>query len=190
MAKPPSCARQLQSVGCAACWVMAALLCATMAWSREFVASEGELRAAVTVGVLRFTTWQDTVLQPDEDLQLCLVGKPISGPFLLPVAGATRIGNRVLRVNVLKNNELNRCQALVLGAKVKPEKLAALADFAQRNRILTVCDGCVAAAADLAMITLKLERDRVRFDVNLQQSTAAQIRLDASLLELASRVRK
>ncbi|MBI5041734.1 MAG: hypothetical protein HZB57_11215, partial [Gammaproteobacteria bacterium] len=57
------------------------LLAAPVAWALE--ASEPELRAAVVVGILRFTSWPGT---PSEGIRLCTLGAPGSEPVLLSLA--------------------------------------------------------------------------------------------------------
>lgn len=161
------------------------------AHAQEFAAVEGELRAAVTVGVLRFTSWEDKTSGPPSDkLQVCLIGQPVSEPYLLPVDGVAHVGNRSLLVDSVKNETWDHCQAFVIGAKTQPDKFADLLAYAETHNVLTVCDGCGLTDIPQAMITLKVVQQRVRFEVNLQRASAADIRLDASLLELASLVRK
>ncbi len=156
-----------------------------------YSAMEGELRAAVTVGVLRFTSWNDReLLSTSDELSLCLVGSPISEPYLVPANGVAKVGKKNLNVSLLGGEDWSQCHSFVIGSKVKQERVRTILSYAQANNSLTVCDGCAERVDQDMMITLRLDDQRVRFEVNLAKALAANIRLDASLLELASQVRK
>lgn len=193
MAKPPSRQRITKGISRVRAWLMAAIVtCSSFVpvYGVEYSAVEGELRAAVTVGVLRFTSWTGNEAVNDTTLKVCLVGSPISEPFLLPVNGTAQVGAKHLLVAKLGESGWEQCQAFVIGAKAKEATYSHLLEFAQSHHALTICDGCSAELAESTMITLLLEKQRVRFEVSLQRAHAAEIRLDASLLELASLVRK
>jgi len=155
--------------------------------AKDFTAMEGQLRAAVTVGVLRFTSWQDPA---QNAIELCLIGKPISEPFLLPVDGEANIGRKVLTVRRAKPAKWQGCHALVMGGQLSDVHSKAALVYAAAQHVLTVCDGCSSTVAPDTMIQLRLEKKRVRFEVNLGKANDAAVRLDASLLELATDVRK
>lgn len=175
--------------------VALALVLGNLSWSvRANPASEpasaGELRAAATIGVLRFTSWPAGSPAPSDELGVCLSGQPDGEAFLLPASGAVVIGNKPLRVQALAKDDWAHCGVFVVGGGTSLAEFIALAQHAEVNGVLTVCDGCIDSARELAMITLNMEEARVAFNVNLQKAIAANVRLDASLLELAARVTK
>lgn len=153
-------------------------------------AVEGQLRAAVAVGVLRWTSWLDSAAENNPNLKICLVGEPVSEPYLLPIGGTRKIGKKNIIVESLENETWQSCQAFVLGDDVKFETMSRLFKFAESNSALTMCDGCSKHGVKHSMIILRLEKQRVRFEVNLLKTQEAKIHLDASLLELASQVRR
>ncbi len=169
------------------CMLVAPLLSFTELHATDFAAMEGQLRAAVTVGVLRFTTWQP----PKKNaIELCLIGNPISEPFLLPVDGEANIGRKVLAVRRAKPPKWQGCHALVMGEQLSEAHSKAALAYAAAQQVLTVCDGCSSKIASDTMIQLNLEKQRVRFQINLSKANDAAVQLDASLLELATEVRK
>lgn len=152
--------------------------------------SAAELRAAATVGVLRFTSWPQGSPAPSDQLGVCLSGQPDGEAFLLPASGAVVIGDKPMRVQALSKDDWAQCQVFVVGGDTSFAEFMALAQHAEVNGVLTVCDGCIDSARELAMITLNMDEARVAFNVNLKKASAANIRLDASLLELAAQVTK
>ena len=185
-------------IGCLKKWFyrlfgVAALACVAFTpvlQAKDFTAMEGQLRAAVTVGVLRFTSWQN--LSKAGAIDLCLLGKPISEPFLLPVDGEAHIGHKTLNVRKAKasSRAWQGCHALVMGERLSAAQSSAALAYAADAHVLTVCDGCAKEVASGVMIKLRLEEKRVRFEVNLAKANAAKVHLDASLLELATKVSK
>lgn len=174
--------------------VALALVLGNLSWSvranpESEPASAGELRAAATIGVLRFTSWP-AGSPPSDELGVCLSGQPDGEAFLLAASGAVVIGDKPLRVQALTKGDWAHCRVFVVGGGTSLAEFIALAQHAEVNGVLTVCDGCIDSARELAMITLDMEEARVAFNVNLQKAIAANIRLDASLLELAARVTK
>lgn len=159
------------------------------AWANP---TEAELRAAVIVAIMRFTTWPtagaDTGAAPN--LEVCLSGAPESADHLLRVSGQQKVAGRTLQVKNLPDVDLASCQALVLGQKLSREALMALLQSADEHSILTVCDGCDINRHEGIIIHLTLRKQRVNFEVNLAKAKSKGLALDAQLLELASVVRK
>ncbi len=111
-------------------------------------------------------------------------------PYLVPANGVAKVGKKSLNVSRPGGEDWSQCHSFVIGSKLKPERVRTILSYAQANNSLTVCDGCTERVDQDMMITLRLDDQRVRFEVNLAKAVAANIRLDASLLELASQVRK
>jgi hypothetical protein len=148
--------------------------------------SEGELRAAVIVAIMRFTAWPAA---EKPVLEVCLVGKPISQNTLLSIDGEQKVAGRALRVNPQRRT-LEDCQVLILGEGVGEAEYERLITEADERAILTVCDGCKRGLGEDAIIQLRLRQQKVSFEVNLLRARSSGIALDAQLLELATVVRK
>jgi len=150
--------------------------------------SEGELRAAVIVAIMRFTSWGPAA--PERPvIDVCLLGKPISESVLLSVGGGQTVATRALNVRAVKH-KLDACQVMVIGEEVSEPEYEQLMVEADDRSILTVCDGCRRGLGEDAIIQLKLRQQRVSFEVNLSRAKSSGVALDAQLLELAAVVRK
>lgn len=154
--------------------------------------TEAELRAAVIVAIMRFTTWPsanvDTGTVPN--LSVCLLGAPESADHLLRVSGQQKVAGRTLHVTNLADVDLATCQTLVLGQELSRETLMTALQNADGHSILTICDGCDMSRHESIVIHLTLRKQRVNFEVNLAKAKSKGLALDAQLLELASVVRK
>jgi hypothetical protein len=152
--------------------------------------TEAELRAAVIVAIMRFTTWPSTETLVPSNLFVCLSGEPNSASHLLRVSGDQKVAGRVLQVKNLPGPDITSCQVLVLGAGLSREDLATRLQASDKHSILTVCDGCENSRQEDTIIYLTLRKQRVNFEVNLAKAKSNGLALDAQLLELASVVRK
>jgi hypothetical protein len=150
--------------------------------------SEGELRAAVIVAILRFTSWQVDPMDKSM-LEVCLAGKPVSEAVLLSISGEQKVATRVLNVRPVKR-PLDACQVVVIGEDVNEVEYERLIAEANEKSMLTVCDGCRRGLGEDAIIQLRLRQQRVSFEVNLSRARSSGVALDAQLLELATVVRK
>lgn len=152
-----------------------------------------ELRAAVIVAILRFTSWQAVVPTTEgSQVRLCTVGRPPSARFLQSASGVQKVGGHKLVVDELKPSEVlnGQCNALVIGPQLSGGELTQQLAQVDAQALLTICDGCRGLSVAETIIQLDLHRQRVRFEVNLAKARANGVMLDAQLLELASVVRK
>lgn len=169
--------------------LLGSLICSTcIALNAAEAPSEGELRAAVIVAIMRFTSWE-TVAAENPLLNVCLLGKPVSGAVLLAVSGEQKVAARTLNVRPIQRN-IDDCQVMVIGADIDNEVYEQRIAQADGQSILTVCDGCRRGLGDDAIIQLKLRQQRVSFEVNLARARSNGVALDAQLLELAAVVRR
>ena len=150
--------------------------------------SEGELRAAVIVAIMRFTSWESV---PSEKtvLDVCLVGKPMSAAVLLAISGEQKVATRTLSVRSAQG-DIAQCQALVIGEDIDDDEYEQLIVHTDGQSVLTVCDGCRRGLGEDAIIQLRLRQQRVSFEVNLARARSNNVALDAQLLELAALVRR
>ncbi len=171
-------------------WLVRCLLCvATFSFCHAVAApSEGELRAAVIVAIMRFTSWQAEPLDKSV-LNVCLAGKPISEAVLLAISGEQKVAARALSVRPVRR-QLDACQIVVIGEDVNEVEYERLIAEANEKSMLTVCDGCRRGLGEDAIIQLRLRQQRVSFEVNLSRARSSGVALDAQLLELATVVRK
>lgn len=150
--------------------------------------TEGELRAAVIVAIMRFTSWE-AVASEKTVLDVCLVGKPVSAAVLLSISGEQKVAARALNVRPVQADTDN-CQVMIIGEDIDDDEFEQLIARTDGRPILTVCDGCRRGLGEDAIIQLRLRQQRVSFEVNLVRARSNNVALDAQLLELAAVVRR
>ncbi|WP_440903990.1 YfiR family protein [Catenovulum sp. SX2] len=146
---------------------------------------EASLRAAVIVGILRYTK-----IAIDSDagqIRMCSVGEPYSESKLKQVSTSLRVQGNTLDFAVIANanvssQRLAKCDVLITGE-----------DFSFDNAILnqyqglSICDGCTQPNADYVVELIKNDK-RIGFNVNLILAEKRKVTFSSSLLELASKV--
>ena len=169
---------------------------ACLAQPRVQSVAEPKIRAAVIVKILQFTSWEKREL-PDE-VTVCVIGEPVSQNELLKFDPPKKMGKKTIKVERVSSKSLkgentreqHGCDITVLGEKFTKNAYKSLAEKFETQGILTICDGCDRSFAKDSMIDLVLVDQRLNFNVNLGHAKSANIRLDSSMLELASEVRQ
>ena len=149
-------------------------------------AREPELRAAVILGILRYTVWP--AAQRDVPaIEVCIVGDPPSAPSLLAISNRRSFAGRRLRVLALPAREsaTHTCHVAVLGHGSSVTDAKRLAG----HRVLTICDACNGAEKQ-STIRLLRRRNRIAFDVDLGQATRDGFSFGSAMLELAAKLRR
>lgn len=158
------------------------------------IAQEPQLRAAVILGVVRFTSWPEGA--PGDTLTFCMVGKPISEPVLKRVAATRTLLNKPISVRLYKSDvarlqspAIQACNIAVVGSGSLQESLAKVLQKIPDKPILIICDGCT-QLQDYSSIVLKQEEGKIRFSADLVNAGKRKLTFSSSLLELASEVKQ
>ncbi len=148
--------------------------------------SESDLRAAVIVGILRFSS------QPKHEAgpyRLCLTGEPPSSGKLQGSAGLGMGNNRSLLVDVLEKDRTPAgCAAIVLGPGLDKLRQRAIVKQAAAAGSIVLCDDCVDDS--LAHASLQRKGDRILFSVDAALAREAQVSFSSQLLKLAVSVKQ
>ena len=146
-------------------------------------AKESELRAAIILGIVRFTRWPESA-EVKNSLNLCLAGKPRSAEILGSISGKHRYKEIPINIHHIDNavKRQVQCHAIVTGSSGANTLPSA------KHGILTICDGCNATLNN-PMVSLIRKNNRIGFEINLDVSKSAGISFSSSLLELASNIR-
>ncbi len=147
--------------------------------------TEDDLRAQVILGILRFVQWEGGV-RP-EPLSLCLLGKPESAEKLLSLDGRTLWEGVTLKVSRQSVTQVEQCDVAVTGP-LKSKFFRLLTARAEQHSVLTICDKCARRSLSYSMLNIVKQSDKIRFRVDITKVRKAGLRLDASLLELASEI--
>lgn len=143
---------------------------------------EGQLRAAVIGGILRYASWE----QPNTRV-ICALGQPMSAPSLTQAAHRIRINNEpasVLQIDT--HHDVENCQVLVIGTTSQPTHKA-LGPLLAHNQLLSICDGCSSPELPTS-ITLVRIKNKIAFNVDLNRTKNAGIKFSSALLELANQL--
>lgn len=144
--------------------------------------NEAMVRAAVVLGILRFTYWSESN-QPKDTIMMCELGKSRVADAFRGLGKIPKIGKLAVKVNSIKKEEMiNQCHALIVGEN------ALSADIKDKH-VLVICDNCDKAYQRESAIALRLKNNVIRFDINLDKLDDQDISLSASVLELAAKCR-
>jgi YfiR/HmsC-like len=149
---------------------------------------EYRVKAAFLFHFAQLVDWpEDTLPGTDNSLFLCTLGEdPFQGALEGTVAGKA-IGSRAIRVrHVTQTQEMQACQILFLGERQRKQIPTLLANL--RNApVLTVGETAGFLGAG-GMICFLLEKNKVRFEINLNAAGAARLKIGSRLLVLAQNV--
>ena len=151
-------------------------------------AGEYVVKAAFLFHFAQFVEWPPEAFQDaSSPLKYCTIGDdPFRGALEESVQGKS-VGSRTLQVQHLKGRQpIAGCHILFIGAGEKKhlaEDLSGAAGLA----VLTVGE-TEQFAQEGGMIGFLMENDKVRFEINMQTTAKAKLKISSRLLSLAKTV--
>lgn len=146
--------------------------------------TEADIRSAVIVAMLRFTTWENPDIAVKESLQLCSFGSPLSQESLdIGIREAPPFGKNLSHHQLKNFDKVAACDVLILG----PKTGRVISSEVLTNK-LSICDGCT-INKNFVIANLELIDNSVKFDINLRSAEKAGIKLSSDLLSLANEVK-
>lgn len=141
---------------------------------------EAELKAAFIYNFALFTQWPPQLLSADGRLHLCVAQTSPLQPALARLADKPVNGRRLAVLTTPGDgDDLSACR-IWLDEDAQP------IGPASRYGVLTVADGAVSPGRG-AIITLVVEDQHLRFDIDQRAAQAAGLRISSKLLRLARR---
>jgi hypothetical protein len=189
------------------CWYLSALfrtwlrglaalfLVALQIWGTELAvaqqptASEYELKAAILYNLTRFVEWPASTY-PDAQAPtvLCILGRDPFGSALAALTSKETVNGRPVQIRHVHNTaELHGCHLLYISSSERKSVLQILANLNGAS-VLTVGEMTQFATRG-GMVQFQLEERQVRFDINLDASVHADLKISARLLVLAKIVK-
>jgi YfiR/HmsC-like len=174
--------------GAAVLAIFAALGATGLASTETSPTGEYQIKVAFLFHFSQFIDWPEgTFADASTPLTYCTIGEdPLHGALDAGLGGRT-IGTRPLRVLHFKQPQYMRgCQILFIGGggtKLLPAALASLGE----NSVLTVGES-EHFVQEGGMIGFLLEDNKIRFEVNLDATEHARLRVSSRFLALAKRV--
>jgi hypothetical protein len=145
---------------------------------------EYQVKSAYLVNFLLYATWPPDALEPDDPLRLCILGDDPLGDFLGEViAGRSVQGHAIRIIQVDRVVEADGCHAAFIAARNRIPAAVWL-ERLEGRAVLTVGEGDEFRRAG-GMITLTVEEQTVRFDVNLRALRDVGLDLSSRVLRLA-----
>jgi hypothetical protein len=167
----------LASLVCAACSAMMA------AQSGEL--TEYQVKAAFLFNFTKFVEWPGTAFaDPRSPIVLGVLGDdPFGGSLSLIVDGQLVRGRGITIRKYRFGDDVRRCHVLFVSAS-EQARIAQILSALQGTSVLTVSD-IAGFAEGGGVVQFFMEEDRVRFVVNAEASSRANLRVSAKLLALA-----
>ncbi|MFQ5982201.1 MAG: YfiR family protein [Woeseiaceae bacterium] len=145
---------------------------------------EYEVKAAIVYKVSKFVDWPPGSFESDDaPIVLCIAGRDPFGKFIDNLSGQI-VHGRSLVIHRVADSELSfrRCHILFIGADSSGIEILANAGS---QAVLTIGDS-KGFAAHGGMLELRIENNRVKFQVNLEVARDSDLDISASLLQLAT----
>jgi hypothetical protein len=146
------------------------------------------LKAAFVFNFAKFVTWPADVLAARQDMTVCVAGDVAVAEALEQVINHQLVGGHELKVVSIKpDGPLSGCHLLFAGG-LDSRRARSLIDALQGTAIMSISD-CERFADTGGVVQLVLERDRMRFVVNLASARRARLTVSSKLLQLAKTVK-
>jgi hypothetical protein len=152
------------------------------------LANEYQVKAAFLFHFAQLVEWPtDAPGAGDQSIVLCIFDDETHLQDLQGTLDGKLVGTRVLHVRLLsRSNSVQSCNILFLSSDEEGRQAAILRSL-QGRPVLTVGE-TPNFLSDGGMIRLRLEKDKVRFDINAGAASASHIRISSQLLLLATSV--
>ena len=147
-------------------------------------AGEYELKAAMLYNLTRFVEWPASAYADEQaPTVLCILGRDPFGDALTSLA-TKQIGGRPVQIRRVPNDkEIRGCHVVYISSSERKTVAQILATL-KGSSILTVGEMAQFAARG-GMVQFSLEEKQVRFEVNLDAASHADMKISSRLLVLA-----
>jgi len=179
----PSFLRRVGVISRAAALGLTAVLGA--AGSPEQPADEYQVKAAFIYNFAKFVQWPPEAFQNSkEPIAICVLGQDPFGSSLEDIVAGRAVEGRSLIVRHISSiKQVAGCHVLFISSVENKRPLPILAEI-KTPGVLTIGDSD-ASGADGVVINFKIERGKVRFEINLEAAEREKLRISSRLLSLA-----
>ncbi len=149
--------------------------------------TESEVKAAFLYNFAKFVEWpEDRFTSPSDPVRLCVFGGESLESDLRQVVNGKSIGTRPVQIQRVGLPQVKHCHVLFLGAS-ESQRLPQVLEAARSGSVLTVGD-FPGFTEQGGVISLVVDENRIRFEVNLKAAQEARLKLSSKLLSLAKSV--
>ncbi len=156
-----------------------------IAYAAKNKTDEANLRAAVIIGILRFTQF-DRLIENTPSFKLCLVAKPLSSKKILQYADKVQIKKKSINVyQITKPQDIKEksCSVVIFGQDTSDVWFQ---EKQSSGHFLSICDNC--SFSSNTAINLIRRNKRIGFEIQLRPAKQNKIIFSSSLLELAANI--
>jgi len=168
--------------------LIAALSFACFSSAQAPATGEYEVKAAFLFHFAQFVEWPEAAFKDSSSpLTYCTIGDdPFHGSLDASMRGKT-LGTRAFRVQHFKlPQDIHGCQVLFIGAREK-KLLPAILEGVKEDSVLMVGES-EHFVQEGGMIGFCLEDKKIRFEINLETTQKAKLKISSRLLALAKSV--
>jgi hypothetical protein len=150
--------------------------------------TEYQVKAAFLYNFLKFVEWPEGRSPvSDAAIPLCILGNDPFGNIMDDFKDKQVAGKKVVISQIRSASGIRDCQALFISGSEKVD-VEAIAELASGLQILTIGD-TERFAQKGVIINMYMDNNKVRFEINIDASKKAGLRIDSRLLNLATIVR-
>lgn len=169
--------------------ILLSLLVLSPAWAEgeaQLQLYEQKIKAGLVYNFLKYTTWPQTSLGQDNQLQVCLLGNDSINKYLTPLQGKTAQQTTIIVRKISQAAEARDCNTVFIASDSEdavPELLQAIAG----KHILTISD-IKRFSAQGGMVELVKEGQKINLYVNTKAVNGAGLDIQSRMLKLAKLV--
>jgi hypothetical protein len=179
--------------GCLLRWITAVVfaggaLAASGVYAQKLKPTDYEVKAVYLFNFARLVEWPSaTEVSKSESFAICVLGQDPLGPALDSVVAGENIGGRAVTARrISKAQDSRPCQVLYISPSEEGQ-LKEVLTVLDKARVLTVSD-IPQFSRRGGMIQFVTDNNRIRFEVNLANTTDAGLTLSSELLKVAINV--
>jgi hypothetical protein len=164
------------------------LMCGLAIGGQAQSAGEYQVKAAFLFNFAKFVEWPPNAFpRPDAPLQICVLGQdPFGVEFEQSIVEKIVQGHKIKVVHPDGVPQARACQILFIASSEK-QRMRDILQGLTGASVLTVAD-TPSFIQGGGIINFVLERDQVRFEINLRAAELAHLKLSARLLTVAKLV--
>jgi len=153
--------------------------------ANEAVSQRNKLKSAIIVNFIRYTRWpQDSLYSQSADINVCVYANHEMEESLLKSQGKT-INNKNIEIRILyRLRSLDECHVLYT-ENMDRTQVKRVFSIVNNKPILTITDQ-TNGSENSGIINFIDEAERLRFEIFIEKSTAANLKISSRLLNLST----
>ena len=152
----------------------------------ETVSNENSLKAAFIYNFAKYVEWPEDAFKGKAEFCIATLGRSPLNKELAALSGKSVHGRRIVVHQLNSPDEAVKCQVLFI-SRSELARLEGMLDSLKEVPVLTVSDQGYFCTMG-GMLSLVIEKGKIVFDVNIQETQRAGLRPSSQVLKLARKV--